>query len=145
MAGRGTNGTHGRRRTALVVAGAGARGAYQAGAITTLLPRITRHYAAPRILVGTSAGAINVVGLAAFADEGLPTAAEQLVDLWTGVVSSDVYSSVHSVLGTGAAFLGQAIGLPRMRLVSLLDTTPIRGLLQGLVPWTRLHENIRSG
>ncbi|MDV3206888.1 MAG: patatin-like phospholipase family protein [Rhodococcus ruber] len=145
MAGRGTSGTHGRRRTALVVAGAGARGAYQAGAITTLLPRMTRHHGAPRILVGTSAGAINVVGLAAFADEGLPTAAERLVDLWTGVVSSDVYSSVHSVLGTGAAFLGQAIGFPRTRLVSLLDTTPIRGTLQRLVPWDRLHENIRAG
>ncbi|MDM7490464.1 patatin-like phospholipase family protein [Rhodococcus sp. GXMU-t2271] len=145
MAGRGTSGTHGRRRSALVVAGAGARGAYQAGAITTLLPRMTAHNGPPELLVGTSAGAINVVGLAAFADEGFPAASERLVDLWTGVDSSDVYSTVHSILGTGAAFVGQALGFPLTRLVSLLDTSPIRHTLQRLLPWDRLHENIRAG
>lgn len=145
MARRGTGGTHGPRRTALVVAGAGARGAYQAGAITTLLPRMTAHGGAPTIFIGTSAGALNVVGLAAFADDGLTDAAERIVELWTGVESSDVYSSVSTVLGTSAAFLGQAIGLPRARLVSLLDTSPIRETLQRLVPWERLHENVRTG
>ena len=138
-------GPHGAGRTALVVAGAGARGAYQAGAITTLLPRMAPHSATPTIFVGTSAGALNVVGLAAFADDGLSVAAERIVELWTDVESSDVYSLVSSVLGTGAAFFGQAIGVPRVRLVSLLDTSPIRQTLQRLVPWGRMHANIRHG
>jgi NTE family protein len=54
-------------RIAVVIAGAGARGAYEAGALASLVPRMERAGMAPDTFVGTSAGALNAVVLAAFA------------------------------------------------------------------------------
>ena len=49
---------------ALVLAGGGARGAYEIGALSVLLPALPAHER-PRIVVGTSVGAINAAYLAA--------------------------------------------------------------------------------
>jgi len=56
---------------ALVLAGGGARGAYEAGALSVLLPVLEDRGQRPRILVGTSVGALNTSFLAANAH--LPT------------------------------------------------------------------------
>src|SRR2546423_12080243 len=55
--------------TALVLAGGGARGAYEAGALSVLVPALEEAGMRPRIVVGTSVGAVNVVYLASRADE----------------------------------------------------------------------------
>jgi NTE family protein len=48
------------KRVAIVVGGAGARGAYEAGALSVLVPRLRTAGCEPRVYVGTSAGAITV-------------------------------------------------------------------------------------
>jgi NTE family protein len=65
-------------RIAVVVAGAGARGAYEAGALGDLVPRMERAGTAPDIFVGTSAGALNAVLLAAFAGGPPPNVPSEL-------------------------------------------------------------------
>src|SRR4051812_21650292 len=55
-------------RVGLVLAGGGARGAYEAGALSVLLPELERRGQRPTGLGGASAGALNAVGLAADAD-----------------------------------------------------------------------------
>jgi NTE family protein len=55
-----------------VLAGGGARGAYEAGVLSILLPALERRGERPTVIVGTSAGAMNAVSLAADADGGGP-------------------------------------------------------------------------
>src|SRR5207244_5012046 len=58
-----------RRNVALVLAGGGARGAYEIGALSVLLPRLTERGERPNIMLGTSVGALNAAYLAAGAAE----------------------------------------------------------------------------
>ncbi|SED93902.1 NTE family protein [Rhodococcus koreensis] len=120
---------------------AGARGAYEAGAITSPLPRLGRP---PTILVGTSAGALTVTGLAADADLGLDQAAEHVVSRWSSVALDDVFGVVSSIAGGGLRYLGQLAGL-HVRLSSPFDTTRMTETITKLVPFERVHENIERG
>ncbi|MFE3289425.1 patatin-like phospholipase family protein [Rhodococcus sp. NPDC059234] len=131
-------------RIGLVVAGAGARGAFEAGAMASLLERMAEDGTPPSILVGTSAGALNVVGLGGFSDRGLPAAAENVVGMWGSIELDDVVEPVNSVVGSGLRYLGQLAGLP-VRLPSLLDTERLRETLSARLPWDMLHENIAAG
>ncbi|WP_306454260.1 patatin-like phospholipase family protein [Rhodococcus sp. ACS1] len=128
-------------RVGLVVSGGGARGAYEAGAITSPLPRLGRP---PTILVGTSAGALTVTGLAADADLGLDQAAEHVVSRWSSVALDDVFGVVSSIAGGGLRYLGQLAGL-HVRLSSPFDTTRMTETITKLVPFERVHENIERG
>lgn len=127
----------------LVVAGAGARGAYEAGAIASLLPRMPKD-GPPPILVGTSAGALNVAGLGGLAHLGSDAAAGRLMSLWESVKLEDIFGPVSTVAGSGLRYLAQLAGLP-VTLPSLLDTEPMRAKLTDLLPLAQLHENIAHG
>ena len=131
--------------TALVVSGAGARGAYEAGAVQALLPVLTADDAVPPILVGTSAGALNVAGLAAYAHLGAERAAKEVVAAWSGAELTKVFSPIGTLLRTGGSTLGKLIGLPVPPPAGLLDTSPMRAELEKQVPFERLHENIHTG
>jgi len=60
-------------RVAILVAGTGARGGYEAGALSMLVPRLRAAGREPSVYVGTSAGAINATLFAAFAHLPPPT------------------------------------------------------------------------
>ena len=53
------------QRVRLVLAGGGARGAYEVGALSVLLPALVVAGQRPSVLVGTSVGTINITYLAA--------------------------------------------------------------------------------
>lgn len=133
-------------RTGLVVAGAGARGAYEAGALSTLVPRMADDGRTPTVLVGTSAGALNVVGLAGFLGEGLSLseAVGRLVELWSSVHLDQLADVSGSVVEDGLRFTGQFLGFPTA-LPSLLDTRRLRETLSRLMPMSGLRDAIDSG
>lgn len=54
----------GKGRVAVVLAGGGAHGAYELGALSALLPALAERGAQPSLFVGTSVGAINAACLA---------------------------------------------------------------------------------
>src|SRR5256884_6774641 len=89
---------HGSRRLALVLAGGGARAAYEVGVLSAIAER------APGlefpILTGVSAGAINAVYLAAHA-ETLSAACGALRDHWSHLVVDRVYRIQPWHLGRG--------------------------------------------
>ncbi len=72
------------QRVGLVLAGAAARGPYQAGALAELLPVLAAQGRRPVVLLGTSSGAITAALTAQFADLPPAEAAERVVDTWVG-------------------------------------------------------------
>jgi NTE family protein len=131
-------------RAGLVVAGAGARGAYEAGALSALLPRMAEAGSSPSVLVGTSAGALNVIALAGVAHLPTHEAVRALTGLWGSVRLRDVTGVKRSLAVGALEYGGQLLGLPT-RLPSLLDTSRLRNTLTRLVNWDQVHENVRSG
>lgn len=127
--------------TGVVLAGAGARGAYEAGALATLLPVLAANGRLPRIFIGTSAGAINAVLFASLAHLPADEAATQALALWRSVGRRDVVRSiVLSGLEALFRYLAQLAGLPVV-LTSLLDPAPLKDTLARLIDWDRLHAN----
>src|SRR3954454_4004320 len=74
----------------LVLAGGGARGAYEAGVLRALLPALAERGERPGIVVGTSVGALNAAYLATKADKDRPTSAENTLKKCLSTSSSDV-------------------------------------------------------
>ena len=65
-----------------MLAGGGARGAYEVGALAALAPALAARGEAPDIVVGTSIGALNGAFLAARAHEPLTAVAAAAVEMW---------------------------------------------------------------
>ena len=136
-----------RERIALVLAGGGARGAYEAGALCALAPALAERGEAPDIIVGTSIGALNGAFFAARADEPLELAATAALAMWHELRWEDALRPLVSaaelgrLLGAGAMLAG----LPGGGLAGLLDPTPLRGTLERLVPFERIERNVQDG
>jgi NTE family protein len=136
---------------ALVMSGGGARGAYQAGVLAGLadLGLIGERGPLPfGVLVGSSAGAINAAGLAAFADrprEGIT----RLVEAWSAVEAQQVFrTDLRSLGGIGVRWardlsLGGLTG--KVSPKALLDTEPLRETLADWIPFGRIQPNLESG
>lgn len=117
--------------TGLILSGGGARAAYQVGvlaAIADLLPDAS-HNPFP-VIVGTSAGAINAVGLACGALH-FREAVRRLTSVWQGFHTHQVYrSDWPGVLRQASRFIGHSLlGLGGEVPVALLDSAPLAKLL----------------
>ena len=135
-------------RKALVLPGAGARGAYQVGvlkAIATILPRDAHNPFA--VLCGTSAGAINAAVLAGRAAH-FERAIADMEQVWANFKARDVYrtdnwtmlkSSLHWL--TAVVFGGLGFRNPS----SLLDNAPLRDLLRRNVRFSGIAKAIERG
>ncbi len=129
-------------RTGLVLAGAAARGAYEAGALSVLLPVLEERQQRPTVLVGTSAGALNATFLASRADVPADTATKELLDLWLGIGRKQVFD--YAPLA-GFALVGQELGLP-FKPRGVVDTSPLRATLDSAMgDWNRIRRNIDHG
>jgi NTE family protein len=130
-----------------VLAGGGARGAYEAGALSALAPALAAAGQSPDIIVGTSIGALNGSFFAARADEPLETSAAAALEMWRELSWEDALrplvspSELGRLLGAGALLAG----LPGGGLTGLLDPTPLRGTLERLVSFERIAGNVASG
>ena len=141
-----TNGS-GTGRVGLVVSGGGARGAYEAGALSVLLAAMTADRNAPDVLVGTSAGALAVVTLGGAAERGWPAAAASLCRAWADVRFDQLADVAGSLAADGPAYLAflARVGGRDVGPASLLDTRRLRATLARQLPFAQLHENVRSG
>jgi NTE family protein len=141
--------------TGLVLTGGGARAAYQVGvlkAITQMRRDAGGGSGNPfPVITGTSAGAINAAALACRADD-FDAAVDGLVEIWENFHAEQVYRSDSiGVIRTGARWLTMmSVGWViarwrRARPRSLLDNTPLAGLLEGWVRTGRVRDMMAQG
>jgi len=132
---------------ALVLAGGCARGAYEFGALSVLLPKLEAAGQRPRILVGTSVGALNATYLAANAHLGAAEAVADGEKVWRSLAFTNVAGHLISV-GTVRRVLeyaGQVLGLRGARLRAMLDPAPLAETVSRHVDFAQLALNIRDG
>lgn len=143
-------------KTALILSGGGARAAYQIGVLQAV--QQIRREAGVRcqnspfqIITGTSAGALNGMTLACYADH-YDLALRKLVEVWRDFRSEQVYCADSlGIIRTGAKWLalfsvGWALARwGRLQPRSLLDNSPIRELLPQVFQFDRLPQLIAEG
>src|SRR4051812_34966827 len=131
----------------LVLPGGGARGAYEAGALSVLIPALAARGERVEIVCGTSVGGINAAVVAAVAALPARAQAETFLAHWRAVRKGNVISPVIG-LGTGIGLLrlaGEVLELPGLRAASLLDPSPLARSLDGWIDWDALHSNVAHG
>src|SRR5919204_5367232 len=80
----------------LVLAGGGARGAYEMGALSVLLPALEGRGQRPRVIVGTSVGALNAAYLAASAHLPAAQVVEAGQRIWSRIRFQQVLEPLAS-------------------------------------------------
>ena len=146
---------HAASTTGLILTGGGARAAYQVGVLRAV-HRIRQEAGAPSgnpypVLAGTSAGALNAAALATDADDA-DAGIAKLVRVWENMHVEQVYrTDSFGVIRTGAKWLtmmsmGWAIArMRKLRPRSMLDNTPLRGLLAEMIDLDRIERLIADG
>lgn len=131
----------------LVLAGGGARGAYEAGVLAELLPWLEDRGRRPSVLVGTSVGGLTAAFLASVAHLPAREAAAALLDRWEAVTERRVIRPIAGwqTSRTAVRYLAEVAGLPGVRLEALLDPSPLRETIAAWLDWDAVRANIASG
>lgn len=140
----------------LVLSAGGARAAYEAGVIHYIRSGLPKNIArkAFDVLCGSSAGAINTVGLAATANNPLHQG-DHMRKLWLDLTQDHIYKRS---LSTAASFVVNSVtGILRNitsfdaynlgnkggpHLSSLFDTSPLNAHLQKIIAFDQIQKNI---
>ena len=137
-------------RTALVLAGGAARGAYEVGVIEHILVEVSKDLGRDvplDILCGTSIGALNACALAAFADEPRARAA-RLVDIWTRLrVEELVQPDVRGILSMGTRWLRgtrDAASVPA-REGGIVNPEGLERLIEAKIPFAAIDAHLQRG
>lgn len=137
-----------RIRKALILPGAGARGAYQIGVLKAIAGLLPERAPNPfSVICGTSAGAINAAVLAGRA-ANFERAIADMEQVWANFSADQVYRTDNwTMFKTSLHWLGAAVfgGLGGSNPVSLLDNTPLRELLQENVRFDGIRRAIAHG
>lgn len=152
----GTAGRKKKKRVAIVLAGGGARGAYEAGVLSWLFEHLYPQLAPGfefDIVSGTSVGAIHGAYLAASAHMRGAARGNPLIETWREM-------AIGKVLDVGLVGLAglplRALGFsPRRKarpddelpdtLGGLVDMAPLERLVEARVPWADLRRNLDAG
>jgi NTE family protein len=127
-----------------VLSGGGARGAYEAGAISVLVPALAGRGERPTLFLGTSVGAINAAYMGASAHLDPDAQAAGLLERWREVTKGSVIRPILSrqLPLTALRYAGGLLSLPGVRVPSLLDPTPLEQSLARWMNWGQLHRNV---
>ncbi len=127
----------------VVLAGGGARGAYEAGVLSGLFEVLDKRGPSLsfRVLCGSSIGALNATWLAAHAHEPDHGVAALLRE-WRGLELGDTIGSSALTMLLSPSHRAPGESKPQW---SLLRAKALESLVHDRIPWARLHENTALG
>lgn len=132
----------------LVMAGGGARAAYQVGVLKAIAEMLPEGCPNPfPVLSGVSAGAINAAALAIWARR-FHSGVRRLHYVWRNFHVHHVYrADALGLIGTGAHWLAALLlgGLGRRNPHALLDRAPLKDLLVRHMPCEEIQASIDAG
>lgn len=137
-------------RTAFVLAGGAARGAYEVGVMAHIMIDVARDLGRDvrlDVLSGTSVGALNACGLAAFADLGRG-AIDKVIEVWANLRTAElVKPDTRGILGMGSRLLGRGGVGARVpaREAGLVDPAGLEKLVTNSIPFDRIQANLDAG
>lgn len=138
---------------ALVLAGGGARGAYEAGVlhyVLTTFPARSGIQAGFQVFAGTSVGALNASFMAASAHEPY-RAGRDLDAYWRAITMERVLRfRTREVVGLWELLLGRRWSgsggeSSHPPVAGIFDTSPLFSEMRQRIPWGDLHANVASG
>ncbi len=136
-----------RPNTALLLTGGGARAAYQVGALKAVAELYPRNIGIPfPILCGTSAGALNITALACYAS-CFHLGVRKLEWVWRRFETHHIFDFHPCQLLWRTLYQGSAglITPQSNRAFHLFDNAPLRRLLDQLIDYHRIDDNILYG
>lgn len=132
----------------LILAGGGARAAYQVGVLKAIAEIAPRNAPNPfPIICGTSAGAINAAALAIHADR-FALGVHRLNRVWRNFHTGQVFrSDAPGIIASGAHWLATMLlgGLGRYNPLSLFDCSPLGVLIDSYLDLGRVQHCIDGG
>lgn len=129
------------KKTALILSGGGARGAYQAGVLKGLSEILPEKKKSPfQIISGVSAGAINSAKLACDLDS-FSNAIEKLNYLWSQITHEQVFKTDFLSLNKLSIAL---LNSGSLSIDSMLDTSPLQTLLKKNCDFEKLKKNLNA-
>jgi NTE family protein len=135
-------------KSGLVLAGGGARAAYQVGVLQAMREILPEPRVNPfPIICGTSAGAVNAGALAVYAVD-FGSAVAKLLDVWRNFEPRHVYrADFPGVAANSARWFGGFLfgAFLKNRRISLLDNRPLESLLARYLDFSRIARNIQAG
>ncbi|EKD41178.1 MAG: hypothetical protein ACD_73C00812G0001 [uncultured bacterium] len=150
------------KRSALVLSGGGARGAYEAGVLNFIRTGLTAKQGAKKVFdvhCGSSVGAINTCFMAAYADD-LSEQGKKIYELWDNLDQDNIYKrnfgALTHLLGrttkgiTSNLFTLNPFNLRKrqgegIHFRGFLDTEPFPGYLKDIIPFKKIAQNIKAG
>lgn len=133
----------------LVMTGGGARAAYQVGVVRAIYEILKKDQHLFEVISGNSAGAINSTYLASAA-QNWDVATQNLVDLWNKIEPGHVFDLNKKTISTiglkwfGGTLLG-GLTAKGSHVNYLLDTKPLRKLMEKEIDFGHIKKNIEQG
>jgi NTE family protein len=135
-------------KTALVLSGGGARGAYQVGVLKAIAEILPKSATSPfQIVCGTSSGAINAAKVATEADN-FSQAVVGLEKIWANLSSDQIHQvGYFDILKSSTKIILSFFhsGIARGKPLSLFNNRPLFSLLKRNIDISRLDNMIQKG